>query len=155
MSCPFAGAAGATLADDFEETSEGVPLLRQPGRVCPAQEVINRAEGKGPSTGWRDGWLTMEHGFMEPPTAGVSMLALRRTDGATWIEYSAQLPSLVALLAIRLRVSKMATIPADEATIPSAALVAAANNTSCDGLVTRKHTTRGKTRKISSMAPRH
>ena len=125
MSCPYAGAAGATLAD-FAEPSESVPLEQRPaGRICRAREIINRAEAKGPTTGWRDGWLTMEHGFMEPPMAGASMLALRRTAGATWIETSGQLPSLVAHLAIRLRVSEMATISGDEATIPSTALVAA------------------------------
>ena len=62
---------------------------------------------------------------MEPPRPGTSMLALRRTAGAAWIETSTQLPSLVANLAIRLRISQMPVVEADEATIPPAALNAA------------------------------
>lgn len=62
---------------------------------------------------------------MEPPVAGVSMLALRHTAGALWIETCAQLPSLVAQLVIRVRVTEMAVVLGDEKTIPTAALVAA------------------------------
>ena len=129
MSCPFAG-DGSLSIEDFAAPPKRAAAqshLRTftDGDKCPAREVIENAEAKGPSTGWCDGWLTFEHGFLEPDGAGTSMQALRRTAGAAWIEKSAQLPSLVAHAAIQLRLADMPIVAGDAATIPDAALNAA------------------------------
>ena len=132
--CPVSS-FGSTRISDFEPTIVA-PLPAGGGAVgildvgrseqCPAAKVIAHAEATGPASGWSDGWLTSMHGFLEP-SPGASMAALRHTDsGAVWVGLAMQLPTFVDSLAIRLSLqSRLPVLPADEAAVPPAALVAA------------------------------
>jgi hypothetical protein len=47
---------------------------------APARQVLIRAEEVGPQTGWRDGYLSTEYGFV-PPDAEAAAGALAKSPG--------------------------------------------------------------------------
>ena len=118
--------ATTTIADFAPLAGDVPPPPAASNGACPAAKVLAEAEATGPKTGWRDGWLTAEQGFLEP-TPGASMLALRRThSGAVWVSLAMQLPALIASLSVEVSLtSRLPVLAADEAAVPAAALIAA------------------------------
>ncbi|KAF2026478.1 hypothetical protein EK21DRAFT_74173 [Setomelanomma holmii] len=62
---------------------------------APARQVILRAEEVGPSTGWRDGYLSTEYGF-QPPDTSDAPGALRNSPGRVWMDLCERMPGCVA-----------------------------------------------------------
>ena len=50
---------------------------------APTRRVLQRADALGPATGWRDGFLSTNHGFC-PPDPSAAPAALDRCPGRVW-----------------------------------------------------------------------
>ncbi|KAK3938520.1 sulfite reductase [NADPH] flavoprotein alpha-component [Diplogelasinospora grovesii] len=62
---------------------------------APARQVMIRAEEIGPTTGWKDGYLSVEHGFC-PPDYNESPGALANSLRRTWSDLCERMPGCVA-----------------------------------------------------------
>jgi hypothetical protein len=93
--------------------------------------VLERAERLGPSTGWRDGYLSSSCGFC-PPDPSASPLALASSPGRVWSDLCARLPGLVTRGRIRHAILELPLVAGTADVIPDPALWAA---TVCLGLL--------------------
>lgn len=91
---------------------------------APARQVLLRAEEIGPKTGWRDGYLSSEHGFC-PPDYDEAPGALRNSPGRVWMDLCDRMPGCVARGRVRESVAALPIVEGTEDIIPDKALWAA------------------------------
>ena len=91
---------------------------------APARQVILRAEEIGPRTGWRDGYLSTEHGFC-PLDYDEAAGALAKSPGRVWSDLCERMPGCVARGRVRESVAALPIIEGTEDIIPDQALWAA------------------------------
>lgn len=91
---------------------------------APARQVMLRAEEIGPQTGWKDGYLSAEHG-MCPVDYDYSVAALARSPGRVWSDLCERMPGVVARGRVRESVAALPMVDGMEDTIPDNALWAA------------------------------
>ncbi|RSL73984.1 hypothetical protein CEP53_000607 [Fusarium sp. AF-6] len=91
---------------------------------APARQVMRRAEEIGPQTGWRDGYLSVEHGFC-PPDYEEPVSALARSPGRIWSDLCERMPGCCARGRVREAVAALPLIEGTEEFIPDQALWAA------------------------------
>ncbi|KAF7556520.1 hypothetical protein G7Z17_g1310 [Cylindrodendrum hubeiense] len=91
---------------------------------APARQVLRRAEEVGPQTGWRDGYLSMEHGFC-PPDYEEAAGALSRSPGRIWSDLCERMPGCNARGRVREAIAALPTVEGTEEVIPDQALWAA------------------------------
>lgn len=92
---------------------------------APARQVIIRAEEVGPKSGWRDGFLTAEYGFVPPDSLDSSVAALANSPGRVWSDLAERMPGCVARGRVRDSCAAMPVVEATEDIIPDTALWAA------------------------------
>ncbi|KAF4990484.1 hypothetical protein FGRMN_8441 [Fusarium graminum] len=88
---------------------------------APARQVLRRAEEIGPQTGWRDGYLSVEHGFC-PPDYEEPISALARSPGRVWSDLCERMPGCCARGRVREAVALLPLIEGTEENIPDKAL---------------------------------
>lgn len=91
---------------------------------APARQVMLRAEEIGPQTGWKDGYLSAEHG-MCPVDYDESPGALARCPGRIWADLCERMPGVVARGRVRESVAALPMVSGTEDVIPDKALWAA------------------------------
>lgn len=91
---------------------------------APARQVMRRAEEVGPQTGWRDGYLSMEHGFC-PPDYEEAAGALSRSPGRIWSDICERMPGCSARGRVREAIAALPMVEGTEEVIPDQALWAA------------------------------
>jgi hypothetical protein len=91
---------------------------------APARQVLLRAEEVGPRTGWRDGYLSIEHGFC-PPDTDEAAGALARSSGRIWSDLCERMPGCVARGRVRESVAALPIVQGTPDVIPDKALWAA------------------------------
>ncbi|KDN61558.1 putative cytochrome b5-like Heme/Steroid binding domain-containing protein [Colletotrichum sublineola] len=91
---------------------------------APARQVMLRAEEIGPQSGWRDGYLSTEHGFC-PPDYDVAAGALARSPGRVWSDLCERMPGCVSRGRVRQSIAAAPIIEGTEDVIPDQALWAA------------------------------
>ncbi|KAK4211511.1 alpha subunit of putative sulfite reductase [Rhypophila decipiens] len=91
---------------------------------APARQVMIRAEEIGPATGWKDGYLSAEHGFC-PPDYNESPGALANSPGRIWSDLCERIPGCVARGKLRESVAALPLVQGTEDVIPDKALWAA------------------------------
>ena len=91
---------------------------------APARQVMIRAEEIGPATGWKDGYLSVEHGFC-PPDYNESPGALANSPGRVWSDLCERMPGCVARGRVRESVVALPLVKGTEDAIPDKALWAA------------------------------
>ncbi|KAK1759846.1 alpha subunit of putative sulfite reductase [Echria macrotheca] len=91
---------------------------------APARQVMIRAEEIGPATGWKDGYLTVEHGFC-PPDYNESPGALANSPGRIWSDLCERIPGCVARGRVRESIVALPALDGTEDVIPDKALWAA------------------------------
>lgn len=91
---------------------------------APARQVMIRAEEIGQSTGWKDGYLSVEHGFC-PPDYNESPGALANSPGRIWADLCERMPGCVARGRVRESVAALPIVSGAEDVIPDKALWAA------------------------------
>lgn len=91
---------------------------------APARQVMIRAEEIGPMTGWKDGYLSAEHGFC-PPDYNEAPAALSNSPGRIWSDLCERMPGCVARGRIRESVAALPLVQGTEDVIPDQALWAA------------------------------
>ncbi|KAL2116173.1 hypothetical protein VTJ04DRAFT_10428 [Mycothermus thermophilus] len=91
---------------------------------APARQVMIRAEEIGPRTGWKDGYLSAEHGFC-PPDYNEAPAALANSPGRIWSDLCERMPGCVARGKIRESIEALPLIEGTEDVIPDQALWAA------------------------------
>ncbi|KAF5025351.1 hypothetical protein F66182_2562 [Fusarium sp. NRRL 66182] len=88
---------------------------------APARQVMRRAEEIGPQTGWRDGYLSVEHGFC-PPDYEEPISALARSPGRIWSDLCERMPGCCARGRVREAVASLPLVQGTEENIPDQAL---------------------------------
>lgn len=88
---------------------------------APARQVMIRAEEIGPATGWKDGYLSSEHGFC-PPDYDESPGALANSPGRIWSDLCERMPGCVARGRVRESVAALPIVEGTEDVIPDQAL---------------------------------
>ncbi|KAJ1324943.1 indoleamine 2,3-dioxygenase [Microdochium nivale] len=91
---------------------------------APARQVILRAQEIGPRTGWKDGFLTTEYGFV-PPDMNVHVAALARSPGRIWSDLCERVPGCLARGRLRECVAALPLVEGTIENIPDQALWAA------------------------------
>ncbi|KAK4236570.1 sulfite reductase [NADPH] flavoprotein alpha-component [Achaetomium macrosporum] len=91
---------------------------------APARQVMIRAEEIGPRTGWKDGYLSAEHGFC-PPDYNEAPGALANSPGRIWSDLCERMPGCVARGRVRESVAALPLVEGTEDIIPDQALWAA------------------------------
>ena len=91
---------------------------------APARQVMIRAEEIGSATGWKDGYLSAEHGFC-PPDYNESPGALANCPGRIWSDLCERMPGCVARGRVRESVAALPIVKGTEDVIPDKALWAA------------------------------
>ncbi|KAK1851941.1 cytochrome b5-like Heme/Steroid binding domain-containing protein [Colletotrichum chrysophilum] len=91
---------------------------------APARQVMLRAEEIGPATGWKDGYLSIEHGFC-PPDYDEAAGALARSPGRIWSDLAERMPGCVSRGRVRESIAAAPVIEGTEDIIPDQALWAA------------------------------
>ncbi|KAK4150833.1 sulfite reductase [NADPH] flavoprotein alpha-component [Chaetomidium leptoderma] len=91
---------------------------------APARQVMIRAEEIGPRTGWKDGYLSAEHGFC-PPDYNEAPGALANSPGRIWSDLCERMPGCVARGRVRESVAALPLVHGIEDVIPDQALWAA------------------------------
>ena len=91
---------------------------------APARQVLLRAEEVGPRTGWRDGYLSKEHGFV-PPDSEAAAGALAKSPGRVWSDLCERMPGCVARGRVRESIAALPLVKGTEDVIPDKALWAA------------------------------
>lgn len=92
---------------------------------APARQVIIRAEGVGPKSGWKDGFLTAEYGFVPPDSMDSAVAALANSPGRIWSDLAERMPGCVARGRVRESISALPLVEGTEDVIPDTALWAA------------------------------
>ncbi|KAG6363905.1 hypothetical protein INS49_009008 [Diaporthe citri] len=59
---------------------------------APARQVTIRAEEVGPKSGWRDGFLTAEYGFVPPDSLDSSVASLANSPARIWSDLAERMP---------------------------------------------------------------
>lgn len=98
---------------------------------APARRVLMRAEEIGPKTGWKDGYLSSQFGFL-PPDPSDSPVALRASPGRIWSDLCERMPGVVARGAMRESILQLPLVFGTPDMIPDRALWAA---TVCLGIL--------------------
>ncbi|KAH3966709.1 hypothetical protein HBH98_205910 [Parastagonospora nodorum] len=98
---------------------------------APARRVLARAEEIGPKTGWKDGYLSSEYGFL-PPDPSDSPVALRASPGRVWSDLCERMPGVVARGNMRTSILSLPLVYGTSDYIPDRALWAA---TVCLGIL--------------------
>ncbi|KAM0324977.1 hypothetical protein ACHAPQ_008163 [Fusarium lateritium] len=88
---------------------------------APARQVLRRAEEIGAQTGWRDGYLSVEHGFC-PPDYEEPINALAKSPGRIWSDLCERMPGCVARGRVREAVAALPLVEGTEENIPDTAL---------------------------------
>ncbi|ENH71425.1 Nitric oxide synthase, inducible [Fusarium oxysporum f. sp. cubense race 1] len=88
---------------------------------APARQVLQRAQEIGPQTGWRDGYLSVEHGFC-PPDYEEPIAALARSPGRIWSDLCERMPGCCARGRVREAVAALPLVEGTEENIPDEAL---------------------------------
>ncbi|EXK79177.1 hypothetical protein FOQG_16196 [Fusarium oxysporum f. sp. raphani 54005] len=88
---------------------------------APARQVMQRAEEIGPKTGWRDGYLSAEHGFC-PPDYEEPINALARSPGRIWSDLCERMPGCLARGRVREAVASLPLVEGTEEIISDQAL---------------------------------
>ncbi|KAK3947148.1 hypothetical protein QBC32DRAFT_401772 [Pseudoneurospora amorphoporcata] len=91
---------------------------------APARQVMLRAEEIGPATGWKDGYLSAEHGFC-PPDYNEAAGALANSPGRIWSDLCERMPGCFARGRGRESIAALPLIEAIAEIIPDKALWAA------------------------------
>ncbi|KAM0816938.1 putative indoleamine 2,3-dioxygenase [Seiridium cardinale] len=91
---------------------------------APARQVLLRAEEIGPKTGWRDGFLSAEYGFV-PPDMDESVSALANSPGRIWSDFCERMPGCVSRGRFREAAAALPVVEGTEDVIPDSALWAA------------------------------
>lgn len=91
---------------------------------APARQVMIRAEEIGPHTGWRDGYLSADHGFC-PPDYNEAAGALALSPGRIWSHLCERMPGCVARGRVQESIAELPLIEGTEDNIPDRALWAA------------------------------
>ncbi|KAF8650910.1 hypothetical protein AX16_005035 [Volvariella volvacea WC 439] len=91
---------------------------------APARRVLERADMLGPLTGWRDGFLSTQHGLC-PPDPNAAPAALAMSPGRVWSDICARMPGLIARGRVREAILELPLVDGSPETIPDAALWAA------------------------------
>ncbi|RYP61762.1 hypothetical protein DL769_007568 [Monosporascus sp. CRB-8-3] len=91
---------------------------------APARQVILRAEEIGPKTGWKDGFLSAEYGFV-PPDSDAAVAALANSPGRIWSDLCERIPGCIARGRVRQSVAALPLVEGTEDVIPDSALWAA------------------------------
>ncbi|KAK3998190.1 alpha subunit of putative sulfite reductase [Cladorrhinum sp. PSN332] len=91
---------------------------------APARQVMIRAEEIGSRTGWKDGYLSVEHGFC-PPDYNESPGALANSPGRIWSDLCERMPGCVARGRVRESVAALPIVQGTPDIIPDKALWAA------------------------------
>ncbi|SPO05370.1 related to nitric-oxide synthase, salivary gland [Cephalotrichum gorgonifer] len=91
---------------------------------APARQVIIRAEEIGPRTGWKDGYMSAEHGFC-PPDYNEAAGALANSPGRVWSDLCERMPGCVSRGRVRESVAALPFVDGGERSIPDQALWAA------------------------------
>jgi Indoleamine 2,3-dioxygenase len=91
---------------------------------APARQVLLRAEEVGPRTGWRDGYLSTEYGFV-PPDSDEAAGALAKSPGRVWSDLCERMPGCVARGRVRESVAALPVVEGTADIIPDRALWAA------------------------------
>ncbi|KAK1996895.1 cytochrome b5-like Heme/Steroid binding domain-containing protein [Colletotrichum falcatum] len=91
---------------------------------APARQVMLRAEAIGPRTGWRDGYLSTEHGFC-PPDYDAAAAALARSPGRVWSDLCERMPGCVSQGRVRRSIAAAPLVEGTEDVVPDQALWAA------------------------------
>lgn len=91
---------------------------------APARQVIIRAEEIGPRTGWKDGYMSAEHGFC-PPDANEAAGALASSPGRVWSDLCERIPGCVSRGRVRESIAAIPMVLGTEESIPDRALWAA------------------------------
>ncbi|KAF7524391.1 hypothetical protein G7054_g11446 [Neopestalotiopsis clavispora] len=91
---------------------------------APARQVLLRAEEIGPKTGWRDGFLSAEYGFV-PPDMEEAVSALANSPGRVWSDLCERMPGTVSRGRFREAAASIPVVEGTEDVIPDAALWAA------------------------------
>jgi hypothetical protein len=91
---------------------------------APARQVMLRAEGIGPRTGWKDGYLTSEFGFC-PPDTNEATGVLANSPGRIWSDLCERMPGCVSRGRVRASVAALPLVQGTEESIPDRALWAA------------------------------
>lgn len=92
---------------------------------APARQVIIRAEEVGPRSGWRDGFLTAEYGFVPPDSCDSAVAALANSPGRIWADLCERMPGCVARGRVRESIAALPIVEGTEDVIPDSALWAA------------------------------
>lgn len=92
---------------------------------APARQVIIRAEEIGPPSGWKDGFLTSEYGFVPPESLDDSVAALAQSAGRVWSDLAERMPGCVARGRARESCAALPVVEGTEDVIPDTALWAA------------------------------
>ncbi|KAF8471890.1 hypothetical protein BDZ91DRAFT_716758 [Kalaharituber pfeilii] len=125
---PREATTGLKNADSLVPSAEDV-LAAALG--APARRVLMRAEALGPSTGYRDGFLTSKWGFC-PPDPSASPIALAACPGRVWSDLCNRMPGLVGRGKIREAILDLPMVMGTPDVIPDQALWAA---TVCLGIL--------------------
>ncbi|KAH8205365.1 hypothetical protein TruAng_000444 [Truncatella angustata] len=91
---------------------------------APARQVLLRAEEIGPKTGWRDGFLSAEYGFV-PPDMDEAVSALANSPGRVWSDLCERMPGCISRGRFREAAATIPIVEGTEDVIPDAALWAA------------------------------
>ncbi|GJD02427.1 sulfite reductase flavoprotein alpha-component [Colletotrichum higginsianum] len=91
---------------------------------APARQVILRAEGIGPQSGWKDGYLSAEYGFC-PPDSNEAAGALASCPGRVWSDLCERMPGCVSRGRVRESVAALPLVEGTEENVPDRALWAA------------------------------
>lgn len=92
---------------------------------APARQVIIRAEEVGPRTGWKDGFLTAEYGFVPHDSLDSAVAALANSPGRIWSDLCERIPGCVARGRVRESIAALPLVEGTEDIIPDTALWAA------------------------------
>ncbi|SPJ78128.1 related to nitric-oxide synthase, salivary gland [Fusarium torulosum] len=88
---------------------------------APARQVLRRAEEIGSQTGWRDGYLSVEHGFC-PQDYEEPISALAKSPGRIWSDLCERMPGCVARGRVREAVAALPLVEGIAENIPDKAL---------------------------------
>ena len=91
---------------------------------APARQVMIRAEEIGRATGWKDGYLSAEHGCC-PPDYDEAPGALANSPGRIWSDLCERMPGCVSRGRVRESIAMLPVIQGTEDVIPDKALWAA------------------------------
>jgi hypothetical protein len=91
---------------------------------APARRVLLRSEAIGPSTGWKDGYLSSKHGFL-PPDISESRIALALSPGRVWMDLCGRMPAVVSRGKVREQIRALPLVLGVPEVIPDSALWAA------------------------------